>query len=107
MALEDDEQAVISKKDVEIVDRNGVAVKRKPNTMTSETSKISKEGHEYFMLKDIFEQPRVLEDTIQAYVNLSDNHFSCNEECIYPHFQKYPACSCLYYIQPFFYRFNT
>ncbi len=73
IALEDGEFGLITSKTYEIFDAKGNAVKRKPKKMESQKNKISKDGFAHFMLKEIYEQPRVLEETIQAYVNLSDN----------------------------------
>jgi len=73
IALEDGEFGLITSKTYEIFDSKGNAVKRKAKKMEGKNNKISKDGFAHFMLKEIYEQPRVLEETIQAYVNLSDN----------------------------------
>jgi glucosamine--fructose-6-phosphate aminotransferase (isomerizing) len=71
--LDDEEFALVHADHVEIFDRNGVTLKKKVKVMEAEKSKVSKEGYDHFMLKEIFEQPRVLEETIQTYVDLSSN----------------------------------
>jgi len=73
IALEDDEFAIISPKNIEIFDAKGEALKKEVKAMEAQNNRVSKEGYEHFMLKEIFEQPRVLEEAIQTYVNLSDN----------------------------------
>jgi glucosamine--fructose-6-phosphate aminotransferase (isomerizing) len=73
IVLEDDEFALISKNTVEIFDASGKKIDKQPKIMESEESRVSKDGYAHFMLKEIYEQPRVLEETIQAYVDLSSN----------------------------------
>jgi glucosamine--fructose-6-phosphate aminotransferase (isomerizing) len=73
IVLEDDEFALVSKKSVEIFDTNGRKVEKTIKAMETEESRISKDGYAHFMLKEIYEQPRVLEETIQTYVDLSSN----------------------------------
>lgn len=71
--LDDEEFALVYADKIEIFDRNGVTIKKKARVMEAEKSKVSKDGYDHFMLKEIFEQPRVLEETIQTYVDLSSN----------------------------------
>ena len=40
--------------------------------MEAANNKVSKDGYEHFMLKEIHEQPQVLQDTIQNYVDLDN-----------------------------------
>jgi glucosamine--fructose-6-phosphate aminotransferase (isomerizing) len=73
IALEDDEFAIITPKKIELFDAKGAMVKKEVKAMEAQNNKVSKEGYDHFMLKEIFEQPRVLEETIQTYVDLSSN----------------------------------
>jgi glucosamine--fructose-6-phosphate aminotransferase (isomerizing) len=73
IALEDDEFAIISKKNIEIFDAEERKIKRSPKSMEADKSRVSKDGYSHFMLKEIYEQPRVLEETIQAYVDESNS----------------------------------
>ncbi len=73
IALEDDEFAIISKKNIEIFDAKNREIKKEVKVMEAENNRISKDGYDHFMLKEIYEQPRVLEETIQAYVDLSND----------------------------------
>jgi len=73
IALEDEEFAIISSSEVEIFDAFEKKIKRSPKLMEAEKNRISKDGYAHFMLKEIYEQPRVLEETIQAYVDESNN----------------------------------
>lgn len=63
--LEDDEYAVISPKSVEVFSlETAKAVRREPIMIRWNISQAQKGGFAHFMLKEIFEQPRVLEETI-------------------------------------------
>lgn len=73
IALEDEEFAIISKNEIEIFNAAEQKIKRSAKTMEAEKNRISKDGYDHFMLKEIYEQPRVLEETIQAYVDESNN----------------------------------
>ncbi len=70
IVLEDGEFGMVTKNSYEIFQSDGKAVKKKIKTMEAHNNKVSKEGFDHFMLKEIFEQPRVLEETIQAYVDI-------------------------------------
>ena len=70
--LNDDEFALVHKNNVEFFDAEGNAIKKAAKIMEAANNKVSKEGYEHFMLKEIHEQPQVLEDTIQNYVDLDN-----------------------------------
>jgi len=70
MVMEDDEIALVSADSIEIFNSSGREVVRESKLMESEDNKVSKGGYSHFMLKEIHEQPRVLEETIQTYVGL-------------------------------------
>ncbi len=69
--LEDNDIAVVSKEGVQ-VKRNGEAVKRKPQRVTWSVEDAQKGGYEHFMLKEIHEQPKVIRDTIRAYLTADE-----------------------------------
>lgn len=73
IALEDGDFVLLYKDKVLIYDQNGLEKKRQVKTIHSSKVKISKNGFDHFMLKEIYEQPRVIEETVQTYINLSDN----------------------------------
>ncbi len=72
IVLEDGEFGIVAANSYEIFDTKGKKLKKKIKVMEAENNKISKDGFDHFMLKEIFEQPRVLEETIQAYVNIDN-----------------------------------
>ena len=71
--LEDDEFALIKRNEIEIFNKNLHKIEKPIKIMESQKVKIGKDGYDHFMLKEIFEQPRVLEETIQGYINLADS----------------------------------
>jgi glucosamine--fructose-6-phosphate aminotransferase (isomerizing) len=73
IVLEDNEFAMISKDEIVVFNEKGREIKKEIQVMEVESKAISKDGYSHFMLKEIYEQPRVLEETIQAYADLSNN----------------------------------
>lgn len=73
ITLEDDEFALVSSSKIVIFNAKGKEIEKEIQKMEFESNSSSKEGFEHFMLKEIFEQPRVLEDTLQAYADLSSS----------------------------------
>jgi len=68
--LEDDELAILNHKKVEIISvKTGQAVSRQALHINWNISQAQKSGFPHFMLKEIFEQPRVLEETISKRVD--------------------------------------
>ncbi|MDD5216770.1 MAG: glutamine--fructose-6-phosphate transaminase (isomerizing) [Candidatus Omnitrophica bacterium] len=60
--LEDDEFAILTRQNVQIFSlKTGKRVKRKPTTIHWSIAQAAKGGYPHFMLKEIFEQPRVVE----------------------------------------------
>jgi len=65
--LEDDDIAVVTAGDIK-VRRQGAGVDRKVHRISWSMEDAQKGGYGHFMLKEIHEQPRVIRDTIQAYL---------------------------------------
>lgn len=74
ISLDDDEFAIVAKDNIEVFGLDGHIIAKSPKTVEFESSEVSKDGYEHFMLKEIYEQPRVLADTIEAYVNLKSSN---------------------------------
>lgn len=66
--LEDGDVAFLTTDSVEILDDKGTKVSRAIKTMEKDVNKISKESYDHFMQKEIFEQPRVVQDILDNYV---------------------------------------
>ena len=73
IALDDNEFAFVRSKGIQIFGFDGKEIKKNFKIMEADKSKVSKGDFKHFMLKEIHEQPKVLEDTLQTYVDLN-NH---------------------------------
>ena len=64
--LEDDDFAVLDKDGVSITDSAGEAVRRDPTVVDWDPSAAEKSGYRHYMLKEIFEQPVAIFDTLRG-----------------------------------------
>ncbi len=69
--LEDGEIAVLTVEGASIQTLDGKKVDRAPKTITWNASQAEKGGYKHFMLKEIHEQPRAMEDTLRGRVDLA------------------------------------
>lgn len=67
--LLNDEYVVLDREDVCIYDENGKQVSKNLLTFEAGREAAMKNGYDHFMLKEIFEQPRVVMDTISEYIH--------------------------------------
>src|SRR5215475_1516020 len=67
--LRDGEVAVVGSQGVEIRGSSGVFRRREPETITWTADMAEKEGYSHFMLKEIYEQPRAIRDTLLGRLN--------------------------------------
>jgi len=72
MYLEDGDWAIISETGAEVFDAEGVSVERPVRLTALSGATIGKGGYRHFMLKEIFEQPQVIGDTLHGFVNPAD-----------------------------------
>lgn len=70
--LEDDEIAVCTPTEYQILDLENHAKKRAAQTLDMEEAAIQKGGYKHFLLKEIMEQPRVLTDATRGRLNLEE-----------------------------------
>ena len=70
LLLEEGEIALLTAGGVEITTLAGAKVDRKPKTITWNASQAEKSGYKHFMLKEIHEQPRAIEDTLRGRIDL-------------------------------------
>ncbi len=70
--LEEGDWAVLSREKIEIFDRDNKAVKREVTLSGVSGAMIDKGNHRHFMQKEIFEQPVVVAQTLQAYLKPLD-----------------------------------
>jgi len=62
--LEDGEIAVLSKEKVDYFNFDAEKIEKKAETISFDVSSAEKDGFEHFMLKEIFEQPKAIEQTL-------------------------------------------
>jgi glucosamine--fructose-6-phosphate aminotransferase (isomerizing) len=70
--LEDGEVAIIEKGSYQVTDLKGQAKAKTPTRITWDPLQAEKSGYKHFMLKEIFEQPRVVEDTLRGRILKSE-----------------------------------
>lgn len=64
--MENGEMAVLTQNGVKLTDWSGREIKMEPYRVNWDPALAEKEGHEHFMLKEIHEQPRAIEDTLKG-----------------------------------------
>ena len=64
--LEDGEVAEVRADRVMLADHGGRSITRAPRTITWNAAQAEKDGYPHFMLKEIFEQPRAVADTLRG-----------------------------------------
>jgi glucosamine--fructose-6-phosphate aminotransferase (isomerizing) len=67
--LEDGELAVLEAKGFTLSKLDGTSISRRPKRISWSPVMAEKAGYKHFMLKEIFEQPRALEDTLRGRLN--------------------------------------
>lgn len=71
--LEDDEYAVLEEGKVEIFSlKSRTPLRRKSSRIDWSVAEARKSGFPHYMLKEIYEQPRVIEETLSRYLNEED-----------------------------------
>jgi len=76
MYLEDGDWAVLRSDGAEVFDMNGGAVSRETKITEISGDAIGKGGYAHFMLKEIYEHPQVIGDTLHSFVNQSSRTVS-------------------------------
>jgi len=71
MYLKDNEIAVITKDKVKVMNLEGKIIEKKVETVDIEISRLDKGNYDYFMLKEINEQPRVIEKILHERIKNS------------------------------------
>jgi glucosamine--fructose-6-phosphate aminotransferase (isomerizing) len=67
VALEDGEMAVLRRRTVEFFDRDGQILNKQSQRVQWDASSVQKGSYRHFMLKEIFEQPLAIRQTMSAY----------------------------------------
>lgn len=93
--LEEGDWVQLSREKVTIWDRNNNTVTRDIKQSTFVSGMIGKEGYRHFMLKEIYEQPRVLADVLSHYVDFENQKIHI--EKLTPDSINIIACGTSYY----------
>jgi glucosamine--fructose-6-phosphate aminotransferase (isomerizing) len=80
--LDDREMAVITPKGVTFSTLDGTVVERKPTRVTWDPISAEKAGYKHFMLKEIFEQPSAVRETVLGRASLETGQVHLNEMAI-------------------------
>jgi glutamine---fructose-6-phosphate transaminase (isomerizing) len=86
--LEDGEMAVMDEKSVRISTLWGEERKRAPKEILWDPVTAEKGGYKHFMLKEIFEQPRAVVDTIRGRISLGEGEVLLQESGLTPKILK-------------------
>jgi glucosamine--fructose-6-phosphate aminotransferase (isomerizing) len=79
MFLNDEEMAVITPEGVLVTTLDGSIVPKEVTTITWSPSMAEKGGYRHFMLKEIFEQPRAVSDTMRGRFSLESGEVNAEE----------------------------
>jgi glucosamine--fructose-6-phosphate aminotransferase (isomerizing) len=77
--MEDGELAELKASGIRIETLDGKRIERAPKRVMWNPMQAEKAGFKHFMLKEIFEQPRAVEDTLRGRVNLDDGSVEAAE----------------------------
>ena len=80
--LDDREMAVLTPTGVQFKTLDGKTVERKPTRVTWDPISAEKAGYKHFMLKEIFEQPHAVRDTVLGRASLDTGRVHLNEMAI-------------------------
>jgi glucosamine--fructose-6-phosphate aminotransferase (isomerizing) len=72
VALEDGEMAVLRRRTVEFFDREGQTLRKQSQRVQWDASSVQKGSYRHFMLKEIFEQPLALRQTLGGHQTLAE-----------------------------------
>ncbi|PKL52567.1 MAG: glutamine--fructose-6-phosphate transaminase (isomerizing) [Nitrospira bacterium HGW-Nitrospira-1] len=79
MFLDEGEMVVITGDGVVVTDLDGMPVQKEVKSITWSPSMAEKGGYRHFMLKEIFEQPRAVGDTIRGRFSMEDGRVNLYE----------------------------
>jgi glucosamine--fructose-6-phosphate aminotransferase (isomerizing) len=80
--MADREMAIVTARGVEFRTLDGTLVTHKPTRVTWDPISAEKAGYKHFMLKEIFEQPHAVRDTVLGRVSLDSGQVFLNEMTI-------------------------
>ena len=98
--LDEDDVAIISKRETEIFNKIGQRVKRKKKSVELNNEAINKGNYQHFMLKEIFEQPEVFAYATSSFVNFKQQKIEMlNDFNEFDHIDRiiFVACGTAFY----------
>ena len=98
--LDEDDVAIISKKETEIFNKIGQRVKRKKKSVELNNEAINKGNYQHFMLKEIYEQPEVFAYATSSFVNFKQQKIEMlNDFNEFDHIDRiiFVACGTAFY----------
>jgi glucosamine--fructose-6-phosphate aminotransferase (isomerizing) len=69
--LEDDDVAVITRQGIDFYDQKGECLRRSPAKIAASAALALKGEHKHFMIKEIYEQPAVVGETLAQYIHVA------------------------------------
>ncbi len=79
--LEDGDRVIVTRADVKISNDNKT-VKREIRTTTQSGASLGKGDYPHFMLKEIYEQPSVIGDTLNSFINLANGRINIPDDIL-------------------------
>jgi len=79
IAMDEGETALISKNEVTVYGKTGNKIKKTPSIITWDPVMAEKGGFKHFMLKEIFEQPRAIQDTFRGRIDAGSGQIFLDE----------------------------
>jgi glucosamine--fructose-6-phosphate aminotransferase (isomerizing) len=80
--LDENEVVVLTKDGFRVTDFNGKEIPKKPNRINWDITQAQKQGYKHFMLKEINEQPRIIENLLSARIEKQTNKITFEEQRI-------------------------
>lgn len=77
--LSDGEMAIVTKDSVWVQNRQGIPVTKKVFEVHWDAEAAEKGGYEHFMIKEIYEQPKAIRETMTGRLSKDDTHISFDE----------------------------
>ncbi|MCM8797807.1 MAG: glutamine--fructose-6-phosphate transaminase (isomerizing), partial [Candidatus Omnitrophica bacterium] len=80
--LDDNEVAILTKDSVKVTDLNGASLDKKSTKISWDITQAQKQGYKHFMLKEINEQPGIIENLISQRIQKDTNKIIFQEQNI-------------------------
>jgi len=92
--LEEGDWAVMTRNSLEVIDTNGKRANREVKRIEIDNTAVDKAGYKHFMSKEIAEQPTVLANVLNHYVNNDNNGLTLPEGLDFSQFDRLILVAC-------------